>query len=117
MALCHFLEPLQQTSIIQSILRGILDAGGSVFVSKKPGSSKYLAIATTKVSPLLALQIREILLCAGFRVTILRFCISKNSAVRAYKICLCGKENLKKGLEEIGFSNPYELERAANALS
>lgn len=98
------------------ILRGLVDTDGSVFVSDKPGYPNYPAIEITTVSKRLAWQVREILLRAGFRVTKLRSYLSKRSTVEAYKVCLYGKTNLKKWIKEIGFSNPYKLNRAISAL-
>jgi len=63
------------------------------------------------------MQLREILIKNGFRFAKLWSYKSKNSKFKAYKIPLNGKLNLRKWLEEIGFSNPCKLERAINALS
>ncbi len=99
------------------VLRGLVDTDGSVFVSKKPGVECYPSLEITTVSSVLAEQVREILLCAGFRVTNLRRHKSKLSTVVCYKICLYGKNNLKKWLGEIGFSNPVKLAKAQAALA
>jgi len=98
------------------ILRGIADTDGSVFVSRKPGCPRYPAIEITTVSKALAVQIRDILFRASFRVTKIRSHMSKLSTTPCYKVCLYGKKNLHKWIAEIGFSNPYKLGRAVQAL-
>jgi hypothetical protein len=103
-------------NLAKHVLRGIADTDGSVFVSDKPGAPNYPSIEITTVSKTLALQAREILLSAGFRVTNLHSNWSKLSTTETYKVCLYGKTNLKKWINEIGFSNPYKLQRAISAL-
>ena len=98
------------------VIRGIVDTDGSIFTANKPGCLNYPSIEITTTSNKLALQIKEILLAQGFRVAKIWSCKSKLSNHLAYKIPLNGKVNLKKWVDEIGFSNPYKLNRALNAL-
>lgn len=99
------------------VLRGIVDTDGSVFVSDKKGSPNYPSIEITTVSEKLAIQIRTVLVSNGFRVANLRQYNSKLSVKPAFKVCLYGKNNLKKWVEEIGFSNPVKLEKACSAIA
>ena len=100
-------------------LRGLVDTDGSVFVTKKPGVLKYPSIELNTINKALAVQIREILLQRGFRVTKIWGHLPlkgyKNGKV-SYKVCLNGQDNLKKWINEIGFSNPYKLDRALSYL-
>ena len=83
-----------------------------LFVSKKPRVEKYPTMEITTSSPELAEQLREILLKQGFRVGNIRKSTSKLSKLPAYRVPLYGKENLRKWVKEIGFSNRYKLDRA-----
>ncbi|MCX6750979.1 MAG: hypothetical protein NTZ83_05960 [Candidatus Pacearchaeota archaeon] len=93
-------------------LRGIMDSDGSVFVSRKPGIERYPSMEITTTSLRLANQIRFLLIERGFRVTKIRSALSKTSKRIAYRVCLYGKENIRKWLREIGFSNLYKKNRA-----
>jgi hypothetical protein len=97
-------------------IRGIMDSDGSVFASKKPGIERYPSMEITTTSLRLANQLRDILLERGFRVTKIRSALSKTSKRIAYRVCLYGKENIRKWLNEIGFSNLYKKNRALNYL-
>ena len=105
-------------NLAKNAIRGIADTDGSVFVSKKPGIEKYPCIEITTTSKNLLNQLKELLINNGFRVTT-RIEKRKNSnpnALPSYKLALNGKENLKKWIEKIGFSNPYKQGRALNYL-
>ena len=52
----------------------------------------------------------------GFRVANIWSFKSKMSKHRGYRFGLNGKTNLQKWINEIGFSNPYKLERAISYL-
>jgi len=99
-------------------IRGLVDTDGSVFVSKKPGVEKYPTIELNTTSKKLAMQLKEILESQGFRVTKIWGRIPKGQehCLTEYKVCLNGQNNLKKWINEIGFSNPYKLERALSYL-
>ena len=100
-------------------IRGLVDTDGSVFVTKKPGILRYPSIELNTINQKLAIQLRELLIKRGFRVTKIwsHFPLKGyKNAKRGYKVCLNGQNNLKKWINEIGFSNPYKLERALNFL-
>ena len=97
-------------------VRGIMDTDGTIFVSKKPRVEKYPTMEITTTSKLLANQLRDILVIRGFRVGNIRKSTSKLSKLPAYRVPLYGKGNVRKWLEEIGFSNKHKLERAKNYI-
>lgn len=98
-------------------IRGIVDTDGSIFTANKPGSPNYPSIEITTTSKALARQLKELLEYRGFRVAKIWSYKSKTSKNQAYKVALNGRKNLKKWIEEIGFSNPYKLNRALKALT
>lgn len=98
-------------------IRGIADTDGSVFAVDKPGSPLYPSIEITTSSPVLAHQIRNILLSRGFKVANIWSYKSKKSVLTTYKIPLNGHANLAKWLEEIGFSNPTKRRKAERILN
>lgn len=107
---------LNDLNLVKYTIRGIADTDGSVFVSKKPGIEKYPSIEITTTSINLANQLKEILTKMNFRVS-LRIGKRKNMiGLTPYRIGLYGKWNLKKWMEEIGFSNLYKHNRAMNYL-
>ncbi|MDD5192615.1 MAG: LAGLIDADG family homing endonuclease [Candidatus Nanoarchaeia archaeon] len=109
-------EIYKNWDLARHTIRGIADTDGSVFVSKKPGIEKYPSIEITTTSQNLANQLNQILIKRGFRVSLRENVRKQINALKAYKIALYGKKNLKKWIEEIGFTNPYKLNRALNYL-
>ena len=107
----------QNWDLCKRIIRGIVDTDGSVFAAKKPGIDNYPSIEITTSSLELAKQLREILTHREFRVANIWSYKSKMSKRTTYKVALNGKENIKKWLEEIGFSNPYKRKRALSYLN
>jgi intein/homing endonuclease len=107
---------LEDKDLFKSAVRGLFDTDGSVFCSKKPGVEKYPSLELTTSSIVLAGQVRERLLGLGFRVTKVRSYFSKLSKHRTYKVCMHGKTNLVKWVNEIGFSNPTKLAKACSLL-
>jgi len=107
---------LKDWNLAKHVLRGIMDTDGTIFVSKKPGIEKYPTMEITTTSPVLANQLREILLQQGFRVGNIRESLSKLSVRVAYRVPLYGKENVRKWLDKIGFSNTYKLNRAISYI-
>jgi len=97
------------------MLRGIMDTDGSVFTSNKPGSPNYPSMEITTSSFVLANQIRALLVRQNYRVANVRGTSSKRKNI-VYKVGIYGKKNLKKWIDEIGFSNPVKLNRANFAL-
>ena len=109
-------EIYEDWNLAKYTIRGIADTDGSVFVSKKPGIEKYPSIEITTTSQNLANQLKQILVKRGFRVSLRENIRKQINALKAYKIALYGKKNLKKWVEEIGFTNPYKLNRALDYL-
>ena len=107
---------LKDWNLTKHTIRGIMDTDGTIFVSKKPGVEKYPTMEITTTSPILAKQLREILLQQGFRVGNIRQSLSKLSVRVAYRVPLYGKENIRKWLDKIGFSNKYKLDRAISYI-
>ncbi|MEK6927123.1 MAG: LAGLIDADG family homing endonuclease [Nanoarchaeota archaeon] len=96
-------------------IRGLFDTDGSVFAVKKPRIEKYPSIELTTISKTLAEQVKFLLEQNGFRVSkIWEF--KQKSRNLGYRFGLNGQDNLKKWIKEIGFSNPYKLERAKSYL-
>lgn len=108
---------LSDWSLLKYTIRGFADTDGSVFYSKKPGIEKYPAIELSTSSLTLAGQLRAALLAQGFRVTKLRSHKQHHSSNLCYKVCLYGRKNLEKWINEIGFSNPTKLNKALALLS
>ena len=103
--------------LISHTLRGIVDTDGSVYAAKKPGIEKYPSIEITTTSEGLANQLIDILTKMDFRAR-LRIEKRKDSkGFPSYRIALHGKKNLKKWIDEIGFSNPYKKQRAISYLN
>lgn len=107
---------LRDWNLTKHFIRGVVDTDGSIFTAKKPGIEHYPSIEITTTSHTLASQIKESLIEHGFRVAKIWSYKSKTSKRTAYKIPLNGKENVKNWIKKIGFSNPYKLKRAINAL-
>jgi len=109
-------QMLQSWTLTKATLRGIIDTDGTVFVANKPGSPNYPSIEIATSSIMLAKQIRSVLISHEFRVSNIWSYKSKNSTLTTHRLALNGRENLKRWLSEIGFSNPYKYQRAVNAL-
>jgi len=107
---------LDNWNLLKYTIRGIMDTDGSVFVSKKPGVEKYPTMEITTTSIKLAEQLKDSLTKRGFRVGKIRISISKLSNLPAYRVALYGKENIRKWLKEIGFSNKYKRDRAISYI-
>jgi len=108
---------LNDWNLAKYTIRGIVDTDGSVFVAKKPGIDKYPSIEITTVSSKLALQLKNVLEKQGFRVAkIWAYQPKRKNRRIAYKVPLNGKKNIIKWINEIGFSNPYKLNRAIEAV-
>jgi len=107
-------EILEDWRLVRNTIKGIVDTDGSVFVAKKPGIECYPSIEITTTSKVLARQLREILVKKNFRVAKIWSYKSKTSKRTAYKVPLNGKENIRKWINEIGFSNISKLKKAIN---
>ena len=98
-------------------IRGIVDTDGSIFVANKPRCPNYPSIEISTTSIKLAKQLRCILKNNGFKPAHIWQSKSKISSHVAYRVPLNGRENLKKWVNAIGFTNPYKLQRATSALN
>lgn len=108
-------EIFKDWKLVKNTIRGIVDTDGSVFVAKKPGVEKYPSIEITTTSKELAQQLRDILIKKDFRVA--NIWKDRHAQKRiAYRVPLNGKENIKKWIDEVGFSNPYKLNRAISYI-
>lgn len=107
---------LKEWDLTSKMIRGLIDTDGSVFVAKKPGIEKYPSIEFTTTSKILAEQMKKILVDKDFRVAKIWQVTSKLAKRKCYRVPLNGRENLRKWLELIGFSNPWKLERAKSYL-
>jgi len=103
-------------NLAKHTIRGIMDTDGTVFVSKKPRVERYPTMEITTTSKILSDQLRNILIKEGFRVGNIRKFTPKLGKLPAYRVPLYGKENVRKWLKEIGFSNKYKLERAKSYI-
>lgn len=99
-------------NLAKHTIRGITDTDGSVFAVKKPRVEKYPSIEITTISKILAEQAKTILEERGFRVAKIWEFNSSLMKNTGYRFGLNGKENIRKWIDEIGFSNPYKLQRA-----
>lgn len=109
-------EIYKDWSLARKTIRGIADTDGSVFVAKKPRMGMYPSIEIDTCSSILAEQLKKILTERGFRVAKIWSYISKKGKRTSYKVPLNGKENLKRWMDEIGFSNPNKFNRAVSYL-
>jgi len=98
-------------------IRGIVDTDGSIFLADKPGSPNYPSIEISTNSPDLAYQLKGILDQKGFRVANIWQSYSKNNAGPSFKVALNGTAQVRKWMEEIGFSNPRKRRVAEMALA
>ena len=109
-------EIIDNQKIVKDTIRGIVDTDGSIYTANKPGSLNYPSIEITTSSPVLAKQLKETLEKENFRVAKIWSYKSKLSKRTTYKVPLNGRENVRRWVSEIGFSNPYKMNRAMNVL-
>ena len=100
---------LERESYVKACIRGMIDTDGCVHrkVRRESNGTEYRSIGITFCSASRPLQISFIKLfnTLGFRV-----------AISGRTIYLCGKEQVKRYVKEIGFSNPKHLGRYQNFL-
>lgn len=106
---------LSDWNLTKLVIRGIFDTDGSVFAVKKPRIEKYPSIELTTISINLAEQVRSILQEKGFRVSNI-WSFKQKSSNLGYRFSLHGKENIRKWIELISFSNPYKQQRAISYI-
>lgn len=106
----------QDWKFSRHFIRGIFDTDGTVFAVRKPRVEKYPSIELTTISRLMAEQLKSILEYQGFRVSKIWQFEQTMSENLCYRFGIYGQDNLKKWINEIGFSNPYKMERAISYL-
>lgn len=89
------------------VIRGILDTDGCVYFDKTPVGRPYPCINLTMKAPKLMKQIADMLLNQGFKLML------QNRTYHATQIILKGSKQLNKWKEEIGSSNPRNLDKLA----
>lgn len=104
-------------NLARHTIRGIVDTDGSIFTSNKPGSPNYPSIEITTTSKELALQLKSLLTNKGFRVANIWSYQSKLGTCPTYRVPLNGYKNVEMWLNEIGFTNPYKLNRAKEIIN
>lgn len=93
------------------ILKGLMDTDGCVIL--RSNKQTFLEIATC--SKFLSIWINDSLKLLGFRSFITKYTNRKNQTI--YRIWLSGKENIKKWVALIGFSNKYKFDKAVEILN
>jgi hypothetical protein len=92
------------------ILRGLVDTDGCVI--KRTNGQVFMEIATC--SKFLASWINGSLKALNFRCFITKYTNKKNQTI--YRVWLSGKENIRKWVALIGFSNKYKFDKAVEIL-
>ncbi len=111
-------EILNNWNLAKHTIRGIVDTDGTVFVSNKPRSPNYPSIEISTCSLKLAQQLKGILSDKDFKVANIRRYQSKKKNRRPeFKVALYGRENVRKWLNKIGFSNTIKRKKAENAVN
>ncbi len=90
---------------LRACLRGLIDTDGCIYYISK--NNRNLRISFTSYIPKLLNDVRESFIKLGFHPS--KIIVNKN-------ICLSRKEEIKKFLNEIGFSNDKHLKRLQNLI-
>lgn len=88
----------------KEILQGYFATDGSFFITNNNGTI-YPRIEAVSISYALLKQIKEILAKKNIQSTIYNKIQTKENALKAYRLQINGKNNLKKFVKEIGFIN------------
>lgn len=102
-------------NLARATIRGLVDTDGTVFTANKPRSPNYPSIEWATSSKKLFEQVKYLLIKQGFRISSWSY-TPKDGRLTSYRIGLNGRKNLKKWLDDIGFSNTYKLKRAQNII-
>ena len=103
---------LRRKKVMKAILRGIFDTDGTIVWDKRKIYRKpYPRLSISTVSEKLARQTSSLLKELGFRVCFRKVKRRKKVRNQAYYIELYGFDQLKKWIDEIGFSNPKHIKR------
>ena len=103
-------------NLAKYFIRGIMDTDGTVFAVRKPRIRKYPSIELTTISKKLIEEVKSILESKGFRVSNIWHFVSKPAYTQTYRFGINGRDNLRKWMKEIGFSNSYKRDRALSYL-
>tara|TARA_Y100000310_G_scaffold298168_1_gene331825 strand:- start:592 stop:1506 length:915 start_codon:yes stop_codon:yes gene_type:complete len=96
---------LKNDKYLRACLRGLIDTDGCIYYISK--NNRNLRISFTSYIPKLLNEVRESFIKLGFHPS--KIIVNKN-------ICLSRKEEIKKFLNEIGFSNDKHLKRLQNLI-
>tara|TARA_Y100000310_G_scaffold269519_1_gene282735 strand:+ start:2122 stop:3036 length:915 start_codon:yes stop_codon:yes gene_type:complete len=96
---------LKNNKYLRACLRGLIDTDGCIYYISK--NNKNLRISFTSYIPKLLNEVRESFIKLGFHPS--KIIVNKN-------ICLSRKEDIKKFLSEIRFSNEKHLKRLQNLI-
>ncbi|MEK6891206.1 MAG: hypothetical protein AABX03_03640 [Nanoarchaeota archaeon] len=89
------------------VIRGIFDTDGCVYFDKTPVGNPYPCISITMKAPILMDQVRNMLVEEGFKV------LYDDYNYPIIRLKLKGSKQLKKWINEIGSSNPRNLNNLA----
>lgn len=94
----------EKEGYIKACIRGMVDTDGCVHrkVRREPNGIEYRSIGITfsSASKPLQISLRKLFSVLGFK-----------TSISGKTVYLCGKEQIKKYIEEIGFSNPKHFSR------
>lgn len=104
------------------VLRGLFDADGTIFTSKKPGCDRYPCIELSTTSEKLAYQVMSILRESGFRVPSVRTLDYtghpiKDGFLPLHRVALYGQENARLWFALIGFSLPRKQQKLEEIIN
>lgn len=97
---------LKNDKYLRACLRGLIDTDGCIYYISK--NNRNLRISFTSYIPKLLKETRDSFIKLGFHPS--KIIVNKN-------ICLSRKEEIKKFLKEIGFSNNKHLKRLQNLIN
>ena len=95
-------------NLLKHCLRGIMDTDGSLFFANKGYRKDYPTIEISTISHKLAQQLKETL-STRFRLGFRNY--KQGRFQRIYRVSLNGEKMVEKWHQEIGFSNPRNLNK------
>jgi intein/homing endonuclease len=98
---------LKSESLKKSVVRGIFDTDGCLYLEKK-NKKLYPRLEITTVSVNLGIQLLDIFRSLGFRATKWNV-ISRNGSKNCYKVAIRGDLMLHKFMREIKSANPKHI--------
>lgn len=96
---------LNNSKYLKACLKGLIDTDGCIYYISK--NNRNLRISFTSYIPKLLNDVRDSFIKLGFHPS--KIIVNKN-------ICLSRKEDIKKFMKEIGFSNDKHLKRFQNLI-